>query len=103
MHIFNPTSSPSSYKKLIESQYFRSAVKHFNKKQRLQIANQFLSLISKLDIENLINEVFEHIPSQWAINPTLQKRIINFLQSKQRITTLEQICKQALQKNFRRK
>ena len=103
MNIFNAASVPHPYKKLIESQYFRSVVKHFNKFERLEIASQFLSLLLGLDIENLINEVFAQIPPQWGINPTLKKRIIDFLQSKQRITTLQQICKQQLQKNFRRK
>lgn len=103
MNIFNAATAPDSYKKLIESQYFRSVVKHFNKPERLEIASQFLSLLSELDIENLINEVFAQIPSQWGINPILKKRIIDFLQSKQRITTLQQICKQKLQKNYRRK
>lgn len=31
MNIFNPSILPTSYKKLIESQYFLSVVKHFNK------------------------------------------------------------------------
>lgn len=103
MHIFNVTTQPCVYKKLIESQYFRSAVKHFNRKQRLDIASQFLSLISELDIENLINEVFAQIPEEWVISPMLKQRMIDFLQSPQRITTLQQICKQSLHKNFRRK
>jgi len=103
MNIFNAATAPDSYKKLIESQYFRSVVKHFNKPERLEIASQFLSLISELDIEKLINEVFAQIPSQWVIHPMLKKRIIDFLQSKQRITALQQICKQKLQKNYRRK
>jgi hypothetical protein len=103
MNIFNTTSTPSTYKKLIESQYFRSAVKHFNTKQRLEIAGQFLSLLAELDIENLIDEVFAQIPIQWGINQMLRKRIIDFLQSEQRIITLQHICKQTLQKNFRRK
>lgn len=103
MNIFNEYSQPNSYKKLIESPYFRSIIKHFNRKQRLEIASQFLSLISELDINNLINEVFKEIPEQWGINPTLKKRIIHFLQSDQRIITLQLICKQLLQKNFRRK
>lgn len=102
MNTFNATTAPSSYKKLIESQYFRSAVKHFSRKKRLEIASQFLSLLPELDIENLINEVFAEIPPQWGVNPALQKRIIDFLQSKQRFTALQQICKQSLQKNFRR-
>lgn len=102
MNIFNDQTAPHSYKKLIESQYFRSAVKHFVRKKRLEIASQFLSLLPELDIENLINEVFAQIPAQWGVNPNLQKRIVSFLQSKQRIITLQQICKQALQKNFRR-
>lgn len=103
MNIFKATTAPHSYKKLIESQYFRSVVKHFNKSERLEIAGPFLTSVAELDIENIINEVFAHIPLQWAINPTLKKRMIDFLQSSQRITTLDQICKQALQKNFRRK
>lgn len=103
MNIFNATTLPNLYKKLIESQYFRSAIKHFNKKQRLNIGIQFLSLISELDIENLIDEVFKQIPEQWGINQMLKKRMIDFLQSPQRIITLQHICKQTLQKNFRRK
>lgn len=103
MNIFNTATAPHSYKKLIESQYFRSVVKHFNKSERLEIAARFLTLMAELDIENIIDEVFTHIPVQWAINPTLKKRMIDFLQSNQRITTLDQICKQALQKNFKRK
>ena len=77
--------------------------KHFNTKQRLHIASQFLSLITELDIGNVIHEIFTQIPQQWGISPLLKKRMIDFLQSSQRITTLEQICKQSLQKNFRRK
>ena len=88
---------------MIESQYFRSAVKHFNKKQRLNIGIQFLSLISELDIRNIIDEVFKQIPQQWGINQMLKKRMIDFLKSPQRIITLQHICKQTLQKNFRRK
>ncbi len=103
MNIFNAASQPDTYKKLPQSHYFRSAVKHFNRKQRLHIASQFLSLIPELDIENLIDEVFTQIPQQWGISLLLKKRMIDFLQSSQRITTLQQICKQSLQKNFRRK
>ena len=82
MNIFNATTAPHSYKKLIESPYFRSVVKHFNKFERFEITNEFLSLISELDIEKIINEVFAQIPLQWGINPTLKKRMIDFLQSK---------------------
>jgi hypothetical protein len=103
MNIFNASTLPDSYKKLSESQYFRSMIKYFNKNERLDIANQFLSLLEELDIENLIDEVFTQIPAQWGINPILKKRVTSFLQSTQRITTLHQICKQTLQKNFRRK
>jgi CotH kinase protein len=103
LNIFNASSVPNSFKKLIESQYFRSVIKHFNKKLRLEIANQFLSLISKLDIENIINEVFSEIPEEWDINPMLRKRIIDFLQSTERNTTLQHICNHSLQKNYRRK
>lgn len=103
MNIFNTLSQPSSYRKLMESQYFRAVVKHFTINERLEIANQFLSLISELDIENLANEVFKDIPKEWDIDPQLKKRIIGFLESKQRFTALQQICKQHLQKNFRRK
>jgi len=102
MNTFNAISPPSPYKKLIGSQYFRSVVKHFTIQKRLEIANQFLSLINQLDIENLINEVFTEIPINWAINQTLKKRMIDFLQSEQRYRTLQQICKQALQNKFRR-
>lgn len=102
MNIFNASSQPTTYKKLIESQYFRSVIKHFGKYERLIIANQFLSSIAKLDIEKIINEVFAQIPPQWAINPTLMQRMVDFLQSKERITSLQQICKQRLLTNFRR-
>ena len=103
MNIFNASTEPHSYKKLIESQYFRSVVKHFDRRDRFKISSEFLSLIVELNLEKLINEVFEQIPSQWGINPILKKRIIDFLQSKQRITSIQQICNQQLQKNFRRK
>jgi hypothetical protein len=103
INIFNASSEPSTHKKLIKSQYFHSVVKHFNKKQRLEIADQFLSLLSELDIQNILDEVFLGIPNKWEINPTLEKRIIDFLKSEQRYKTLNLICKQALQKNFRRK
>lgn len=102
MNTFNAQTPPSSYKKLMGSQYFRSAMKHFAIKKRLEIANQFLSLLPELDIKNLVNGVFAEIPPQWEVNPTLQTRLIDFLQSKQRFITLQQICKQTLQKNFRR-
>lgn len=103
MNIFNATTAPGSYKKLIESQYFRSVIKHFNRKERLEIAIQFISLLSEPDIKNIINEVFAQIPAQWGISPMLKKRVIDFLQSQQRMALLKQICHQQLQKNFRRK
>ncbi|MCY7292689.1 MAG: hypothetical protein LH615_10980 [Ferruginibacter sp.] len=103
MNIFNPTTLPAVNKKLIESQYFQSAIKYFNNEQRIDIATQFLSLIPQLNIENIVHEVFAEIPAQWEINPTLEKRIIDFLTSEQRYPTLNHICKKALQKNFRRK
>ncbi len=103
MNIFNVATVPHSYKKLIESQYFRSVVKHFDRWDRFEISNEFLSLIVELNLEKLINEVFAAIPSQWGISPILKNRIIDFLQSKQRITSIQQICNQQLQKNFRRK
>jgi hypothetical protein len=102
MKIFNSSSEPSTYKKLMVSQYFNSVVKHIDKSQRLEIAGHFLSLLTQLDIENIINGVFTQIPSQWDINPTLKNRVIEFLQSGKRIKILEQICKQRLQKNFGR-
>lgn len=102
MNIFNPSTLPNSYKKLIKSQYFHSVIKHFNKSERLEIMNQFLSLVSHLNIEKIINEVFTQIPEQWGINPMLRKRMIDFLQSKPRIMTLQQICTEVLQENIRR-
>lgn len=103
MNIFNITTQPSPHRRLIESQYFRSVVKHFSQNERLEIASQFLSLIPELDIENIVNEVFTQIPTGWEIDPGLKKRIIEFLQSAQRIVAIQHICKQHLQKNFRRK
>lgn len=103
MKIFNSATQPSSFRKLIESQYFKSVVQHFRKNERLQIARQFLSLISELDVENLVNEVFTQIPNQWGIDPSLKKRIIDFLKSRQRLIAIQQICDQQLQRNFRRK
>lgn len=103
MNIFNITTQPHTYKKLIESQYFHSVMKHFNSKERLEIASQFLSLLSELDINNLIDEVFKEIPGQWGISPLLKGRIIDFLRSPQRMATLQLICKQSLQRKFRRK
>jgi CotH kinase protein len=103
MNIFNITTQPNSQRKLIESQYFRSIVKHFRKNERLEIANQFLSLIPELDIENIVNEVFTQIPKDWGVEPGLKNRITEFLQSKQRHLAIQQICKKYLQKNFRRK
>lgn len=102
MNIFNAHTEPNSYKKLIESQYFSSIIKHFTIKQRLQIANEFLSLIDKIDVEHLINEVFDEIPEIWEINSNLKKRVIDFLQSKYRCLALGQIVKHRLQKNQRR-
>ncbi len=103
MNIFNITSQPSLHRKLIDSQYFRSVVKYFRKNERLEIASQFLSLLPELDIENIVNEVFTQIPTDWDIDPGLKKRIIEFLQSKQRLVAIQQISNQHLQKNFRRK
>lgn len=103
MNIFNETSTPSSYKKLIKSPYFLSIIKHFNPKERLEIASQFISLLSELDIKNIINELFAQIPAQWIINPMLKERVIDFLKSTQRQSFLKEISHQHLQKNFRRK
>jgi hypothetical protein len=103
MNIFNITTQPNPHRKLIESQYFRSVVKHFRKNERLEIASQFLSLIPELDIENIVNEVFTQIPKDWDIEPGLKNRVTEFLQSEQRLLAIQQICKNHLQKNFRRK
>lgn len=103
MNIFNVTSDPNIYKKLMESPYFRLMIKHFNRKQRLEIARQFISLLEQLDIKKIINEVFAQIPMQWDVNPLLKERIIDFLQSHRRIDLLKEISHQQLQKGFRRK
>lgn len=103
MNIFNSTTQPSSFRKLFESQYFRSIVKYFKKNERLKIAGEFLSLIKQLDIENIVNEVFTEIPTAWEVDPRLKTRIIEFLQSNQRLVAIQHICNQQLQKNFRRK
>lgn len=103
MNIFNATTAPQPHKKIIESQYFRSIVKYFNKAKRIEIGNQFISLLEELDTENIINDVFSDIPHQWQINETLKTRIIGFLTSAQRINAIRQICSQQLQKNLRRK
>jgi hypothetical protein len=103
MKIFNAASYPVSYKKLIESQYFRSVVKHFTKNERLEITSQFLSLIFELDVETIVHEVFSQIPTVWGVDPVMKQRIIDFLSSKQRHLALEQLCKKQLQRNFRRK
>lgn len=103
MKIFHAATQPVSYRKLIESQYFRSVVKHFTKKERLEITSQFLSLISELDVTNIVHEVFTQIPTDWGTDPALKKRIIDFLQSKQRLIAIKQICNQQLLRNFRRK
>jgi hypothetical protein len=103
MNIFNEKTIPDTNNKLIGSRYFCTVINHINKKQRLEIANQFLSLVSKVDIQKTVHEVFADIPAQWSVNETLKKRMIDFLQSGQRQQVLKQICYQQLQKNFRRK
>lgn len=103
MNIFNPSSMPSTYKKLIVSQYFLSVTRYIHKNRRIEIADQFISLLTKLDIKKIINEVFNEIPTDWAINPVLKDRVIAFLESRDRIIALEQICKQKLQHNHWRK
>lgn len=103
MSIFNASSMPSTYRKLIVSPYFLSVTRFIHKKRRIEIADQFISLLTQPDIKRIINEVFNEIPTDWAINPVLKDRVIQFLESRDRIIALEQICKQNLQHNHWRK
>jgi len=98
MNIFNATTAVSSRKKLIESQYFKSLVRHIKKKERLQIAATFLSLLKELPLNELIDEVFDQIPPQWEISPMLKGRILAFLQSEQRLLSTQQISTDILNK-----
>lgn len=102
MNIFNEKTRPQSYDKLISSGYFYHVIKHFTPVKRIEIADQFLSLIANLDIKRIADDVFTHIPLQWNVPETLKKRVIDFLRSEERQKVLREICYQQLPKKFRR-
>jgi hypothetical protein len=100
MKIFNENTSPDLSKKLIISRYFCKLISNIKKRRRLEIANEFLSLISQLDVEKISDEVFEKIPQEWNVNTTLKSRMIRFLKSNLRQKVVQQLSYQQLQKNF---
>lgn len=103
MNIFNETTPVNPNRKLIQSQYLKSVVRFIAQKEQLQIIKGFLSLLKELPINDLIDEVFSQIPQQWQISPVLKGRIIAFLQSQQRLVSLQQIISLDLIKTKRGK
>ena len=102
MNNFNKKTKPYAYGKLISSGYFNHVIKHFTPEQRIKIADEFLSLISKLDIKRIADDVFTDIPKQWNVPETLKIRVIDFLQSEERQKVLKEICYHQLSKEIRR-
>lgn len=88
---FTPNMPISLLDKLIESQYFKSILHFINKEERYQIANNFLSLLRTISIDDIITDVFTSIPHIWGIDPNIQNRIVEFLVNATRIDDVEQI------------
>ncbi len=100
MNIFNEKTQPNSYKKLIKSHFFRSIVKFMSQKDRIEIVNEFLTLILNLNVEEVVNEVFDEIPVTWGVESNLRERIIGFLTSEERLKAIEYISKQELKRKL---
>lgn len=98
MNIFNEKSAPNLVKKLIKSDFFRSIVKFISQQERINIVNDFLNLINSLNIEDLVNDIFDEIPVPWDVDSKLKYRIIGFLTSQERLKAVEYISKQELMK-----
>lgn len=98
MHTFNEKTAPNLNKKLIKSDFFRSIATFISKEERIFIVNDFLTLIVGLDIEDIVNEVFDEIPLNWEVNSNLKDRVINFLKSQERIKAIANLSKHELMK-----
>lgn len=98
MNTFNEKTSPNLVKKLIKSEFFRSIVKFISQEERIEIANEFLTLIGNVNIEDIVNEIFDEIPVTWGVDSSLKGRIVGFLTSKERLKEVEYISKQELMK-----
>lgn len=92
MNTFGPRDNVSLSKKLITSQYFRHIIQHIPKGGRLEIANNFISSMRKIDVQHIVNNVFQSIPQAWQIRPQLEGRIIAFLNAEDRISQIQQVA-----------
>lgn len=97
INTFSPLSEVSSYRKLIESQYFKYTTAYINKDERLQILNDFITLIEKSDLMAIIGQIFAHLPNSWGIKTELQGRIIDFLGDTKRINKINQLVTRKLE------
>ena len=57
----------------------------------MDIAENFLNLLTQIKIKEITHEVFSHIPESWEINENLKERIEKFLLSDFRMKSLHNL------------
>jgi len=90
LRMFNETMQPTKNKKLVESPYFKSYIKHLNKKTALNIVRNFLNLTPN-EIKDIIDNVFSQLPEMWQTPASLSSRMSRFLADPQRLKTVKHL------------
>ena len=91
LHTFSEKDSCTIHNKLVFSEFYKNTVKHISVEKQLDIAENFLHLLTQIKIKEITHEVFSHIPESWEINENLKERIEKFLLSDFRMKSLQNL------------
>lgn len=102
LHTFNDKDPCSTHNKLVCSEFYKNTMKHISERKQLDIAENFLNLLTKIKIKEITHEVFSHIPESWEINENLKERIEKFLLSDFRMKSLQNLVHAILPLNSKK-
>ncbi len=75
---------------------FREMLNYIPIGRRLELVTTFMESINVLDVKDLIYKVFRILPPDWKRFIQLEERMIRFLKSSPRLTTIEEIAQREI-------
>jgi hypothetical protein len=88
--IFNPNIPLIEDNKFHESAYYKNVVNYIPRNIFLEIVDSFINLLSQ-DYEEVVKNCIESLPQEWDLTPNLDRRVVQFLSSTERINEIRQI------------
>jgi hypothetical protein len=92
--IFKPSPCIDVSNKIHLSPYYKSIVKHISNEQFTQVVNNFIPLLRK-NYDTPISNIIKEVSVYWELTPNLDKRMLAFISSKNRIDEIEKIIIQS--------